>query len=197
MRSYRQQPQQPRARRPARPGSGRRRGGGGAKMPPKRDSLGRSIKGAGKGAVGQRNGRQQTRKARAAAAPPAEPAASRPTKRRCACNGLDKLVDQAAGQDELEAAARCDAAAAAGLVSCARAHEAWAYYWAKVLKAPPEDEWDGRDGAVAQIRRVFEPAAAAHRTLHACQPRRPSHATLHGGSGNLQVSVPRYSTAGS
>ena len=63
-------------------------------MPPKRDSLGRRIKGAGKGAVGQRNGRQQTRKARAAAAPPAEPAASRPTKRRCACNGLDKLVDQ-------------------------------------------------------------------------------------------------------
>jgi hypothetical protein len=31
------------------------------------------------------------------------------------------------------------------------------------------------------------PAAAAHRTLHACQPRRPSHATLHGGSGYLQT----------
>jgi hypothetical protein len=160
VRSYRQQPQQLPGEAAKRGQAAARRGGGGAKMPPKRDSLGRRNKGAGKGVVGQRNGREQTRKARAAAAPPAEPAASRPTKRRCACNGLDKLVDQAAGQDELEAAARCDAAAAAGLVSCARAHEAWAYYWAKVLKAPPEDEWDGRDGAVAQIRRVYDADSA-------------------------------------
>ena len=53
--------------------------------------------------------------------------------------------------------------AAARVCSEARAHEAWAYYWAHTLRAPMDEEsWEGPDGVVAQIRRVFrEPPGSA------------------------------------
>eukprot|EP01048_Picozoa_sp_COSAG05_P009760 COSAG05_NODE_821_length_7122_cov_142.066781_2_plen_271_part_00 len=127
-------------------------------MPPKRDSLGRRVKGAGKGAVGQRKGRQ-TKASKAAAAPPTEPAASRPARRLSAVAAFEKIVELADDQEATEALGLQDMLAAAGVCSEARAHEAWAYYWAHTLRAPMDEEsWDGPDGVVAQIRRVFREA---------------------------------------
>ena len=123
-------------------------------MPPKRDKLGRRARSS----LGQRNGRKtkQSKAAAAAADPSTETAASRPSRRLSAVAAMAKLVDQANDQATTEALGLEEMLAGAGVCSEARAHEAWAYYWGHTLGAPmDEDSWDGRDGVVAQIRKVF------------------------------------------
>ena len=151
----------------------------------RRDALGRRIR-SNRRHISQRECNRRRGEVPAASS---EPAASRPARRLSAVAAFEKIVELADDQEATEALGLSDMLEAAGVCSEARAHEAWAYYWAHTLRAPMDEKsWGGPDGVVAQIRRVFrEPPGSAgsiRQVLHDC-----SASACHGRAPSVAVSA--------